>query len=49
MSVTTMTLLAACFLPLFPLSVAFNALFRYLRHPVLRTVLLLTVSVAVWR
>ena len=41
MSVTTMTLLAACFLPLFPLSVAFNALFRWLRHPVLRTVLLL--------
>jgi NADH:ubiquinone oxidoreductase subunit 4 (subunit M) len=41
MSATTATLLAACFLPLFPLSAVFNALFRQLRHPALRTALLL--------
>lgn len=36
-----MWLLSAFFLPLFPLSMGFNALFARLRHPLLRTVMLL--------
>src|SRR3569623_337613 len=37
-----MWLLSALFLPLFPLSMRFNALFARLRHPLLRTAMLLT-------
>src|SRR3569832_1357614 len=37
-----MWLLSALFLPLFPLSMGFNALFARLRHPLLRTAMLLT-------
>src|SRR3569623_1666930 len=36
-----MWLLSAFFLPLFPLSMGFNAVFARLRHPLLRTALLL--------
>lgn len=36
-----MWLLSAFFLPLFPLSMGFNALFARLRHPLLRTMMLL--------
>src|SRR3569832_47882 len=36
-----MWLLSAFFLPLFPLSMGFNALFARLRHPLLRTAMLL--------
>lgn len=41
MNELTWTLLAALFLPLFPLSMAFNGLFAWLRNPALRTLLLL--------
>lgn len=41
MSATMTLLLAAFFLPLFPCSAVFNALFRVVRHSMLRTVILL--------
>jgi NADH:ubiquinone oxidoreductase subunit 4 (subunit M) len=41
MSATMITLLASLFLPLFPLSIGFNSLFARLRHPLVRTIMLL--------